>query len=70
MPLLLQRMRPIVFGLQSDPGHPFINEAGILSGGDMFGVIDAARKDEFVKRTASAFEPDQDAPTEGLKGSN
>jgi hypothetical protein len=33
----------------------------------MFGVIDAARKDEFVKRAASAFESGQDAPPGGLK---
>jgi len=33
----------------------------------MIGVIDAARKDEVVKRAAAAFEPDQNATAGGLK---
>ena len=33
----------------------------------MIRVIDPARKDELVKRAASAFEPDQNAAAGGLK---
>jgi hypothetical protein len=60
-------MRPVVLRPQSDAGYPLINEPSILSGADMLGVIDAARRDELVKRAASAFEPDQNATAEGLK---
>jgi hypothetical protein len=33
----------------------------------MIGVIDAARKDEFLRRAASVFEPGQNATAGGLK---
>jgi hypothetical protein len=34
---------------------------------DVIGVIEPARKDELVKRAASAFEPGQNAAAGGLK---
>ena len=45
-----QRMRPVVLTPQPDPGHPLINELGILPRADMIGVIDPARKRELVNR--------------------
>jgi hypothetical protein len=46
-------MRPIVVWLHFDPAHPLIDEAGILSGADVIGVIDPAREYEFVERGAA-----------------
>ena len=65
-----QRMRPVVLRPQSNPGHPLINKSSILPSADMIGVIDPARKDEFVKRAASAFEPGQHAAAEASRSSN
>jgi len=62
-----QRVRPVILWPQSDASHPFINEPGILPSANMIGVIDAARKDEFVKRAASAFKPDHDAASGGFE---
>lgn len=39
-------MRPAVVRLQSDPGHPLIDEASMLPGADMIGVIDPGRERE------------------------
>jgi hypothetical protein len=60
-------MGSVILWAQSDPGYPLINKSSILPSADMIGVIDAARKDEFVNRAASAFEPDQNATAGGLK---
>jgi len=60
-------MRSVVFWAQSDPGHPLINKSSILPSADMIGVIGPARKDELVKRAASAFEPGQNAAAGRLK---
>lgn len=46
---------------QADPSHPFINKAGILPGAEMAIVINPARKDVIVHRSASPFEPRQQA---------
>jgi hypothetical protein len=60
-------MGPVILRAQSDPGHPLIDKSSILPSADMIGVIDPARKDELVKRAASAFEPRQNAAAGGLK---
>ena len=44
---------------QADPSHPFINKAGILPGAEMAVVINPAREDVIVDRSASPFEPCQ-----------
>ncbi len=62
-----ERMGAVVLRAQSDPGHPFINEPGVLPGADVVHVINPARKDELVECAASAFEPSQNAATGGLK---
>lgn len=44
---------------QTDPSHPFINKTGILPGAEMALVINPAREDVIVNRSASPFEPCQ-----------
>jgi hypothetical protein len=60
-------MRPVVLRPQSDPGHPLLNEPGILPGADMIRAIDPARKGEIVNSSTSAFEPRQDAAAGGTE---
>ncbi len=60
-------MGTAIFLAQSNTGHPFVNEPSILPGADMIGVIDPARKSEFVNRSASAFEPGQNADAGGFE---
>ena len=62
-----ERMGPVILRAQSDPAYPLINEPSILPSADMIGVFDPTRKDELVKRSASAFEPGQNAAAGGLK---
>ena len=62
-----QRVRPVVLTAQSNPSYPLVNEAGILPGADVIGVVNPAREDEVVERTSSAFEPCMDAATGRLE---
>ena len=62
-----QRMRPVVLRPQSDSGHPLVNEPSVLPSADMVGVIDPAWKSELVNRSASAFEPGQNAAAGGFE---
>jgi hypothetical protein len=56
-----QRMRPVVLRSQANARHPLIDEAGILAGADVVGLIDPAREDEIVNRAAPTFKPGQQA---------
>lgn len=62
-----QRMRPVVLWTQADPDYPLIDEARILPGADVIGVIDPAGKHEIVKRPASTFEPGKNAAASRFK---
>ena len=44
-----KRMRLVILRAQSNTCHPLIDEATILSGADMFGVIDSARHPQNTK---------------------
>jgi hypothetical protein len=57
----------VVLRPQSDPGHPLINETGILPDADLVGVIGPARKREHINCSASAFEPGQNAAARGFE---
>lgn len=60
-------MRPIFLGAQPDSSDPFVNETSILAGTDVFGMINAARKDEIVKCATSTFQPCQETAAGGFK---
>ena len=52
-----KRMGAILASHQADRRNPIIHKPGILARAEMLSMIDAARKDKVVDRTASAFEP-------------
>jgi hypothetical protein len=53
-------VRPVILPAQPNPGHPLVNEASVLPGANMIGMINSARKDEVVERPSSTFEPSED----------
>jgi hypothetical protein len=63
-----QRMRPVILPAQPNASLPLVNEASILPGADVIGMINTARKDEVVERAASAFEPSEDAAAGQAQG--
>lgn len=48
-----KRMGAVVLRSEPDAGHPFIDKARVLTGAHVCGVIDPARDDEVVERSAS-----------------
>jgi len=56
-----ERMRPKVLPAQPNLGHPLVNEASILPGADVIGMINPTGKDEVIERASSAFDPSEDA---------
>jgi hypothetical protein len=54
-------MRAVFLMSQADARHPLAHEPSILTGADVPGVVAPARKDEIVQRTATTFQPSQDA---------
>ncbi len=62
-----KRVRPVILPAQSDPGDPFVDEPGVLSGADMSGLVNPARKCKVVESAASPFKPSEDARPGRLK---
>lgn len=56
-----ERVGPVILWAQPDPGHPLIDQPGILPGADVIGAVGAAGKNELVQRAAAALQPGQHA---------
>jgi hypothetical protein len=57
----------IILPKQSYPRYPFINQSRVLSGANVIGMIDSARKYEIVLRSSTALEPSQNTGAGGFK---
>ena len=57
-------MRAILRLAQANGRHPFINQAGILARAHVAMMINAARKQIFMRRTSSALEPGDQGRTD------
>jgi hypothetical protein len=58
---------PVGLSAQPDPSDPFVDEASILTGTDISGMINLVRKDEVFERASSTCEPSEDAAAGRLK---
>ena len=59
-----QRVRAVLTLTQTDGGHPLVDYARILAGADVVIVIDAAREQIFMRRTAPPLELDDQRRTD------
>jgi hypothetical protein len=62
-----QGMCAIILWPESDASHPFINQAGILTGTYVIRVINPAGKDKIIDCTSTAFEPSKHTAASRLK---
>jgi len=61
-----ERVGPVILRAQPNPGHPLIDQPGILPGADVIGALSPARKDELVQRAAVALQSSQYAAASRL----